>query len=144
MNYNLLDSIGDAVNPLFAILLVVLSITILKKSSPLFIFKTVVAVIIVQQLSKWMQKQEFVSSNFPSTHYAVALALAVSYIVLCRKLWPISALLAFGYAALMLLIYVQFQKYHTPIELVGSIYAIPVTLLIHAIGRKKAQPIASN
>jgi membrane-associated phospholipid phosphatase len=144
MNYNLLDSIADKVNPLFAVLLILLAVAIQKKSSPLFILKSALAIIIVQQLAKWIQKAEFVSNNFPSTHYAVALSIAVSYLVLSRKLWPLSALLAFGYTALMLFVYVQFQKYHTPIELVGSVYAIPLTLLFHAIGRKRVQPVASN
>jgi hypothetical protein len=144
MNYEQLDKIADKVNPLFAVLLIILAVVIQKKLSPFFILKAALAIVVVQQSAKWMQKAEFVSDNFPSTHYAFALSLAVSYLVLSRKLWPISAILAFGYGGLMLYIHAKFNQYHTPIEILGAIYAIPLTLLFHAIGRKKAQPIASN
>jgi len=144
MTFHQLDKIADLVNPLFAVLLIILAVVILKKSSPLFIVKTVLAIVVVQQLAKFMQKAEFVSDNFPSTHYAFALALAVSYFILSRKLWPLSAILAVGYGGLMLYINATFGEYHTPLEMLGAIYAIPLTLLFHLIGRKKVQPVAAN
>ncbi len=144
MNFHQLDKIADIVNPLFAVLLIILAVVIQKKSSPLFLAKTILAVVVVQQIAKYMQKAEFVSDNFPSTHYAVALTLAVSYFILSRKLWPLSAILAVGYGGLMLYINAIFGEYHTPLEMLGAIYAIPLTLLFHAIGRKKAEPIAAN
>lgn len=139
MDFQTLDRFADAANPVFAILLVAAAIFTLRKNAPLFLLKSVLAVALCQQLAKALQKSKVISGEFPSTHYAVALALAVSFLALDRKFWPFSAILALGYGALVVL-----QGYHTIPEMAGALFAVPLSAAIHAVGRKIPKKVAPN
>ncbi len=131
MNYQQLDKIADGCNPLFILLIIGLAIGTLKKSAWPFLLSSGLAVVVVQQLSKYAQKKEMWGDNFPSTHFAVALALCVSLLVLRRRFWPLALLYVVGYGAL-----IGFQNYHTPAEMLGSFFAVPIALLFHLPSRK--------
>lgn len=136
MSYENLDKIADLCNPLLALALIVTAFGVLKNAAWPFLLRNGLAVIVVQQLAKYAQKRELWGEDFPSTHFAVALALCVGFWVLKRRLWPfILGFLGF-YGALMLQ-----QRYHTPAEMLGAFFAVPLALLFHW---KKKAPLATN
>lgn len=142
MNFQQLDRIADFCNPLLILALILLAFTNLRNRAWPFLLRSGLAVIVVQQLSKYAQKREIWGGNFPSTHFAVALALCVGLLVLKRRYWPLAlGYLAF-YGALMLYIHsINPREYHTSIEMLGALFAIPVALLFHS--NKKARPLAN-
>lgn len=131
MNYQQLDQIADLCNPLFIVVLVWLTVATLKIRAGDFLLRSGLAVVAAQQLSKFAQKKAFWGEDFPSTHFAVALALCVSLVILKRRLWPLALAYLLGYGALILV-----QNYHTPTEMLGSLFAIPLALLFHFKFRK--------
>lgn len=143
MNFQQLDTIADLCNPLLIVALILLAFATLKNRAWSFLLCNGLAVVIVQQLSKYAQKKEIWGENFPSTHFAVALVLCVGLVFLKRRFWPFAlAYLAF-YSGLMLYIhYLNPRQYHTPMEMLGSFFAIPVALLFH-FRRKKTRPVAN-
>lgn len=145
--FQTLDFFADRAIPIFALLLIGLAIFWLKKAAPMFLLRCILAVGLSQQLAKFVQKTKFFGAEFPSTHFAVALALATCLVVLNRKSWPLSVVFIFFYGALMLWIHRLFpSKYHTPLEMAGAFYAIPVALLCHVLGKKreKAPLVVAN
>ena len=136
--FQTLDFFADLAIPVFAVFLLVLAIFWLRKSAPLFLLRCVVAAALSQQIAKFIQKSEVLGREFPSTHFAVALTLATCFWVLKPKLWPVSLAFVVFYGALMLAIHQLFpSQYHTPLEMVGAFYAIPIALACHFIGRKR-------
>ncbi len=137
MNFHQLDRIADLCNPLLILALICLAFATLKSRAWPFLLRNGLAVVVVQQLCKYAQKKEVWGENFPSTHFAVALALCFGLVVLKRRLWPVALAYLIGYGALML-----FQGYHTPREMLGALFAVPVALLFH-YRPKKARSLAS-
>lgn len=126
MNFQQLDQIADLCNPLLILALILLAFATLKNRAWDFLLRSGLAVVVVQQLSKYAQKKEIWGEDFPSTHFAVALALCISLVVLKRRFWPVALIYLAAYGALMLA-----QGYHTPREMLGAIFAVPVALLFH-------------
>jgi hypothetical protein len=127
MTYAQIDKIADLCNPLMALALIILAFAMLKNAAWPFLLRNGLAVVVVQQISKYVQKRGPWGDDFPSTHFAVALALAIGLVVLKRRLWPVALAFVVGYAILM----VPVQHYHTPAEMLGALFAIPLTLAFH-------------
>ena len=136
MNYQQLDKIADLCNPILILALIGLSIALLKNRAWPFLLRNGLAVVVVQQLAKFAQKKEIWGEDFPSTHFAVALALCIGLVVLKRRFWPFSIVYLVSYGALMLA-----QNYHTPVEMLGALFAIPIALLFHTGNRKTPAPV---
>lgn len=134
-----LDRIADLCNPLLILALIGLAFFNLKNRATPFLLRSGLAIIVVQQLSKYAQKREIWGEDFPSTHFAVALALGVGLVVLKRRYWPFVLGYVAFYGALMLYIHgLDPSQYHTPVEMLGSLFAIPVALLFHSSRKARA------
>ncbi|WP_238596543.1 phosphatase PAP2 family protein [Abditibacterium utsteinense] len=131
MSYQQLDKIADLCDPLLIIGLLVAAFLLRRGAAWPFVLKSALAVVVVQQLSKYCQKHDVLGGGFPSTHFAVALALLTCFVILKRNLWPYALGFALFYATLMLA-----QHYHTPLQMLGSLFAIPLALLFHWKPRK--------
>lgn len=141
MNFQQLDRIADAFNPLLIVALIGISVRLLKGRAWPFLLRNGLAVVVVQQLSKYSQKKEFWGEDFPSTHFAVAIALCVGLVVLKRGLWPFALAYLVIYGAFMLYIHnIYPQQYHTLPEMLGALFAVPVALLFHTGNRKTPVP----
>lgn len=132
-----LDKIADLCNPILIVVLIGLAFHTLRNGAWPFLLRNGLAVVVVQQLSKYAQKKEIWGENFPSTHFAVAVALCIGLVVLKRRFWPIALIYLGIYGALILA-----QDYHTLREVLGSFFAVPVALLFHS-GNRKARPVAN-
>lgn len=132
MTYAQLDKIADLCNPIAAVALIVLAFMALKNAAWPFLLRNGLAVILCQQISKYVQKHGAWGDKFPSTHFAVALALMVGFMVLRPRLWPLFLLYPLLYGALMM-----YQQYHTPVEMLGALFALPLTLLFHYRSRRR-------
>ena len=134
MTYAQLDHIADAINPLLAISVVVGAIWLERGRAWNFLLRGAIAYLLVQQSAKLVQKIGPLGHHFPSTHFAVALCFATLLALLNRR-WIVAAIaVAVCYGALML-----YQHYHTPLELVGALYAIPVAYLCWNFKRRALQ-----
>lgn len=143
MNYQQLDKIADLCNPILIVTLILLSFASLKNHAWSFLLRSGLAVVSVQQLSKYAQKKQIWGDDFPSTHFAVALALCVALVVLRRRFWPLALIYLSGYGALMLYIHhIKPSEYHTPVEMLGSFFAVPLALVFHW-RKRKARPVAN-
>lgn len=143
MNFQQLDRIADLCNPLLILALICLSLAMLKNRAWDFLGRSGLAVVVVQQLSKYAHKKEILGGEFPSTHFAVALALCVGLVVLKRRFWPLALAFLVGYGALMLYIHdLDPRQYHTPVEMLGSFFAVPLALLFHL--KPKKTPSLAN
>ena len=143
MTYRQLDVLADLCNPIFIGVLIGLSIALLKGRAWSFLLRSGLAVVVVQQLAKFAQQKAIWGKDFPSTHFAVALALCVGLVVLKRRFWPFALAYALGYGGFMLYIHNLYpREYHTLPEMLGALFAIPVALLFHWKS-KKARPIAN-
>ena len=121
MFYAQLDHIADSVNIVLALAVIAGALWLQRAAAWRFLLIAFVATALVQQSAKLVQHLGWLGHKFPSTHFAVALCLATFLVVLHRKLlWPAVAVVVF-YGALML-----YQKYHTPVEMLGAFYAVPV------------------
>ena len=132
MNYAQLDHIADAVNPLLGVAVVGAALWLLRARAWEFLLRAVVATLIVQQGAKIVQHLGWLGPKFPSTHFAVALCLATFLALLNKKIIPVVIAIAVAYGALML-----WQGYHTPLEMLGALYAIPLAIFAQRIGRQE-------
>ncbi len=126
MSYQQLDTLADLFIPFLIVALIVAAFRCIRGAPWTFLLRSGLAIIVVRQLAKYAQKRELWGEDFPSTHFAVALALLVGFWLLSRK-WGLAATLAtVCYGALM-----WFQRYHTPAEMLGALFAVPLSLGIH-------------
>jgi hypothetical protein len=145
MDFKQIDKIADSVFPLFAIALILTAIVVQKGASWLFILRTVVAVVLCQQIAKAIQKMHLfdhtvtalqtehgIRAQFPSSHMVVVLCIATAFFLLNKRFLWVSIVVPILYGALML-----YQQYHTPLEMLAAVYAIPVTWGLHLIGAKR-------
>lgn len=126
MSYQQLDKIADLFNPILALALIGAAFCCIQGAPWSFLLRGGMAVIVVQQLAKYAQKRELWGEDFPSTHFAVALALLIGFWLLSRK-WGLAATVATAFYAVLMLV----QRYHTPLEMVGAFFALPLALVIH-------------
>ena len=131
MSYAQLDHIADAVIPILAIALIAGALWLQRAQAWSFLLRALVATLLVQQSAKLVQKIGWLGHSFPSTHFAVALCLATFLALLQRELILVAVMVSAAYGALMLR-----QHYHTPLEMMGAFYAIPVALLFFAVKRR--------
>ncbi len=131
MSYQQLDKIADLCNPILIVVLIGLAFKTLNRGAWPFLMRNGLAVVVVQQLSKYAQKKELWGGDFPSTHFAVALVLCIGLVMLKRRFWPAALAYVVGYGALVLA-----QRYHTPFEMLGSFFAVPIALLFHSHPKK--------
>ena len=152
MTFENIDRIADSVFWVFALALLITAVIQQKGESWKFILRTVLAVAVCQQLSKRIQKLDLfhhsvtalqkshgIHSQFPSTHFAVVLCLATGFFLLNRRLWWVSVAMPVLYGALLL-----YQTYHTPIEMLGALYAIPLTWFVLTLGTKRNATATGN
>jgi hypothetical protein len=138
MNAHQIQQLSQLFNPLLAVILIVLAVRELKKSALLWIVCVAGTVGAAQQISKVIQHARWVNDNFPSTHFAVALGLTGALWALNRRFVPATAIFLAVYAVLIL-----WRNYHTPIELVGALYALPMGYGAGHFGTRRLK-IASN
>ena len=139
MNYAQLDHIADAVNPLLAIGVVLGALWLERAAAWNFIVRAAIAYLLVQQSAKLFQKWGPWGHHFPSTHFAVALCFATFLAILNRKLIIAAVTIVAIYGALML-----YQHYHTPLEMLGALYAIPVAWFFCTFKRRKRADALKN
>ena len=139
MTYAQLDRIADAVIPLLALTVIVGAIWLQRAAAWKFLLRAVVATLLVQQSAKFVQKLGPLGHDFPSTHFAVALCLATLLTLLNRKLVLPSVSIIVAYGALML-----WQHYHTPLEMLGALYAIPVAWFVGSFPRSRSTTTQSE
>ena len=139
MTYAQLDHIADAVNPLLGVAVVAGALWLWRGQAWNFLLRAVLATLIVQQSAKLVQHLGWLGPKFPSTHFAVALCLATFLALLHRKLLPVAAAIVVAYGALILK-----QQYHTPLEMLGAIYAIPLAIIAQRFGRRERVASAPN
>lgn len=137
MNYAQLDRIADSVNILLAIGVIGGALWLERGAAWRFLGRAIGATILVQQGAKLFQKVGWLGPHFPSTHFAVALCLATFGVVLRRQSWPLALAIVVAYGALML-----HQGYHTPLEMLGAFYAVPLAWWL-GIWRRRRAPRAS-
>jgi membrane-associated phospholipid phosphatase len=121
MNAHAIQQFSQVLNPLFALALIVCGVRQLRNSALLWFFCVALSVGVAQQISKIVQHFRWLGENFPSTHFAVALALAGAFWALNRRFVPATLIYLAVYAGLIL-----WQNYHTPLDLVGAVYAAPL------------------
>ena len=138
MNAHQIQEFSQVWNPLFALALVVCAVRQLRKSALLWIVCVALSVGVVQQISKFVQHFHIVGKEFPSTHFAVALAIAGAFWALNRRFVPLTLVYLVAYAALIL-----WQHYHAPLELLGAVYALPLGWVGAHFGTRRAK-VASN
>lgn len=138
MNAHQIQELSEILNPLLAIVLIVCAVRQLKKSALFWIVCVAVAVGVAQQISKVIQHHHWVSQRFPSTHYAFALALVGAFWALNRRFIPATLVYLVLYGVL-----ITWRGYHTPLELAGALYALPMGYAAGHFGTRRA-PIASN
>ena len=131
MSYAQLDRIADAVNPLLGVAVIAGALFLQRAQAWRFLGRAFLATLLVQQLAKLVQKIGWLGHDFPSTHFAVALCLATFLALLHRKFVPLATTIVVSYGALML-----WQKYHTPLEMLGALYAVPMALLFWNFRRR--------
>lgn len=139
MTYHQLDRIADSFWIVFALALLGAVLWLWRARAWDFGLRAALSVALCQQLSKTAQKHGGFGfgPHFPSTHFAVALALTVGFWMLGRR-WGIGATFAlFAYGALML-----YQRYHTPLEMAGALFAVPLASLFY--WRLRRAPLAAN
>ena len=138
MNAHTIQQLSQTFNILFALALIACALRLLGKSAFRWIVCVALAVGLAQQISKVLQHGRLVSDNFPSTHFAVALALAGAFWALNRRFVPLTlAYLAF-YGAFMV-----WCGYHTPLELAGALPALPMGLVAARFGTRRER-VASD
>ena len=139
MTYAQLDRIADAVIPVLAIGVVASALWLQRAAAWEFLLRAIVATALVQQSAKLVQKLGPLGHDFPSTHFAVALCLATFLALLHRKLIAVAAIIVITYGALML-----YQGYHTPLEMLGALYAVPVAWFCGSFKRRERAKVARN
>lgn len=134
MSYQQLDPIADAFLPLLGLALLISAVWMRRAGAAFFLLRAVLAIALSQQIAKFIQKRDGfgLGDEFPSTHFAVALAITVPFWFLSRKAGVFASLATALYTALMLWIWVQFGKYHSPLELLGSLYALLIAVAFQA------------
>lgn len=138
MNAHVIKELSQLVFPLLAVALIVCAVRQLHKSAWLWIMCVALSVGLAQQISKIVQKFHIIGKEFPSTHFAVCLAVAGAFWALNRRVFPVVAAYLLVYALLIV-----WQHYHTPIELFGSVYAFPLGFIAARIGTRRAK-VPSN
>ncbi|BCM91088.1 hypothetical protein IAD21_02952 [Abditibacteriota bacterium] len=139
MNAHQIQELSQLFNPIFAIVLIVCAVRALKKSALLWIVCVAISVGVAQQISKIVQHLRWVSDNFPSTHFAVALALAGAYWALNRRFIPATLVYLVVYGVLIV-----WRSYHTPLELAGAFYALPLGYVAGRLGTRRDKITSNN
>ena len=139
MSYATLDTIADSFWIVFALSLALAALWKLRARGGSFLLRAALSVALCQQVSKFIQKRDGfgLGHHFPSTHFAVALALMVGFWVLGRRFGLAATLATLGYGALML-----WQRYHAPAEMLGAFFAVPVALACQ--WKPKKAPVAAH
>jgi membrane-associated phospholipid phosphatase len=132
--HHAIHKVDNYFNPLFAIALVVCAFLTLKDTVWPFLLRNGVALLLVEGIAKFVQHKKVYGPEFPSTHYAFALSIATSFIILKRRAWPVVIALLIAYA----IVVVPVQHYHTWLEVLAALYAVPLTLLFNWKPRAKS------
>ena len=138
MNAHAIQELSQILNPLFAVALLVCAVWELKKSAIVWTLCVALSVGVAQQISKHIQQEHWVSQRFPSTHYAFALAIAGAFWALNRRFIPATLVYLVLYAVL-----ITWRGYHTPLELAGALYALPMGYIAGRFGTRRGA-VASN
>lgn len=138
MNAHVIQQMSQLLAPLFALALIGCAVWELKKSALLWIVCVTIAVALARQVAEVGQHTAILGSHFPSTHFAFVLAIAGAFWSLNRRFIPATLIYLVAHGALML-----WQHYHTPIELAGALYALPMGYAAGRFGTRRPR-IASN
>jgi len=132
---HLVDGFSQTLNPLFALALGVCAWKQLPR--PLayrWLARVLVAILLVEVLTKAVRHFHLVDKQFPSTHYVFALAIAGAFWALHRRFVPATLAFLAAYGILMLA-----RSYHTPLDLVGALPALPLGFLAARGGTRRAE-----
>ncbi len=138
MNAHQIQQLSQTFNILFALALIACAVRLLRQSAILWIICVAISVALAQQISKIVQHHHFVDKQFPSTHFAVALALAGAFCALNRRFVPLGLVYLVLYGAFMV-----WRGYHTPLDLLGALYALPLGFVAARLGTKR-EKVASG
>jgi hypothetical protein len=134
MTYQQLDAIADGINPILAVLTLILPFSI-RPASPytrgLFFFGTAISMVAMYAIG-WLDKLLGIWAALQldfSSHTGFAAVILVSLSIWNRKLVLPSVVILLSYVALML-----YQKYHSVADiLTTAVIIIPLTTVLQLI-----------
>ena len=138
MNAHVIQQMSQLLAPLFALSLIGCAVWKLRQSALLWIVCVAVVVALARQIAEVGQHTEILGRHFPSTHFAFVLAIAGAFWALNRRFIPATLVYLVAHGALML-----WQHYHTPLELAGALYALPMGYMAGRFGTRRGI-VASN
>lgn len=135
MTYQQLDHIADSVDPILTLAALAVPFLLRVRQPAFFVLRAAVALLLVEGVAKLIRMTHLVPGRFPSTHLAWALCMATVIVVAKPKAAWVLGPLCLVYAWLNV-----YQQYHTPFELLGAIYAVPLTVLLLLPYLKRREP----
>lgn len=138
MNAPAIQQLSQTLNVLFALALIGSAVRLLRQSALLWIACVALSVALAQQISKIVQHRHWIDKQFPSTHFAVALAIAGAFWALNRRFTAPSCAYLALYGALIV-----WRGFHTPLDLLGALYALPMGFFGARLGTKR-EKVASD
>ena len=121
-----LQYVADSINPLLVLALIFMPLRRELAAPRQFWVPAGVALALTKIVAMGIRHAHLVSERFPSTHFAFTLCAVTSLVLLNRARWLYWGALAATYGILML-----YQGYHTPVEMLGAFYAIPLSWAVH-------------
>ena len=123
-----LQYLANSVNPLLALALIVLPLSWHLDNRTQFWLRSGLSLILALLVAKAIRHQHVLSERFPSTHFAFTLCAVTSLLLVRPRTWPLWTVVALAYGGLM-----AYQGYHTPLEMAGALYAVPLCWLVHRV-----------
>ena len=111
----------QAINPLWAVALLVCAFRQLRAEAPPWVGRVALAAVLAMGGCKLIQHTRIEGAHFPSTHFAFALVVAGAFGALGRRFVPVVGAFLFAYGALIV-----WRHFHTPLELAGALPAFPL------------------
>ncbi len=134
MNAHAIQQLSQWFNPLFALALIVCAARQLRKSALFWIVCVALSVGVAQQISKIVQQSRVVNENFPSTHFAVALAIAGAFWALNRRFAALILIYLVAYGC-----FIVWRQFHAPLDLMGAFYGFPMGFFAARFGTRRAR-----
>lgn len=123
MTYDQIDFFADRFNPALTIAFIAL-VFLLRKPKPWeLLARGIGAVLLVRVVAEIVRRSHSIPGKFPSTHCVWAFSVLTAIGMLKPKWWPFLGALGLGYGWVNV-----YQAYHTPWEVAGALYAIPLTI----------------
>ena len=134
MHAHTLPEWTQAINPLFAVALLVCAARQLRRAAPPWIGAVALTTLLILLACKLIQHLRVEGAHFPSTHFAFALAVAGAFCALNRRYVPPVIAFVAAYGALIL-----WRHFHTPVEMLGSLPAFPLSFGVAQWSQRRTQ-----